>query len=314
MSSQKDIKNRIESTKNIRKITRAMEMVAAARLRKAEQRIEQLRPYARALRRLTQQAADAAGGVSGVPVLEDREEVGKVGLLLLTGDRGLAGPFNSQILRAGTRRKAELAEEGKQVSFLAVGKRGRSSLEFRDEPLQESYVGFTDKPAFTDARDISQDMIAWYVDEEFDRFEMIYNRYESPMTQYVRRQIVLPMQQAIVVGEGLDGPRGAGADDEEEEAESELERAHKRAQWDYEPEPEELLEPLVEQYVDLMVYRALLESTASEHGSRMTAMRSAADNAEEMIEDLELEMNRARQQEITQQLLEIVAGAEAVEG
>ncbi|MGI8633351.1 MAG: ATP synthase F1 subunit gamma [Solirubrobacterales bacterium] len=308
MSSQKDIKDRIQSTKNIRKVTRAMEMVAAARLRKAEQRIEELRPYARALRRLTQQAADAAGKISGVPVLEEREETGTVGLLLLTGDRGLAGPFNSQILKAGDDRAADIKSDGASVRYYAVGKRGVSSLDFRGVDVAQTYTGFTDRPTFTNAHDVGQDLVAAYVDGKVDQVDMIYNRYESAMTQYVRRQTLLPLQRAAVFGDDI------SEEPDDEEDDSELEAAHKRAQWEYEPEPEKLLEPLTEQYVDLMIYRAMLESTASEHGARMTAMRSAADNAEELIEDLDMEMNRARQQEITQQILEIVAGAEALEG
>lgn len=305
MATRKDVKSRISSVKNIRKITRAMEMVAAARLRRAEQRIEALRPYATALRRMTRQAAEAAGGLQGVPVLEDREEVSRVGLLLVTGDRGLAGPFNSQIIRGGLQRKSALVEEGAEVTFSVVGRRGTSSLRFREEPMRNSFVGFTDRPSFADASAIAEDLVASYVDRDLDRVEIIYNRYVSPLTQYVRRQTLLPMQQAAVFGEDL-------PEDFESREETEVYEAHKHSAWEYEPDPEELLKALVEEYVDLSVFRALLESAASEHGARMTAMRSAAENAEEMIEDLTLEMNRVRQSEITQEILEVVSGAEAL--
>ena len=147
-------------------------------------------------------------------------------------------------------------------------------------------------------------MTAAYVDEELDRVELVYNRYVSPLTQYVRRQTLLPLQQAEVFGEGIPEP--------EEPADPELAEAHEKAYWDYEPEPEVLLPMLFEEYVDLSVYRALLESSASELGARMTAMRSAAENAQDMIEDLTLAMNRARQAEITQEILEVVGGAEAL--
>ena len=147
------------------------------------------------------------------------------------------------------------------------------------------------------------------MDEELDRVDLIYNRYVSPLTQYVRRQTLLPIQQAEVFGEGveeLQAQAGATRIDEE------LAEAHRRALWVYEPEPEELLAELIPEYAQLSVYRALLESTASEHGSRMTAMRNAAENAKEVISDLTLEMNRVRQAEITQEILEVVGGAEAL--
>jgi F-type H+-transporting ATPase subunit gamma len=282
-----------------------MEMVAAARLRRAEQRIEALRPYAQAIREMTRQVADAAPEqVEGTPLLERRENVDDVGVLLVTGDRGLAGSFNTQIIREGIRLKRELEGEGASVHFSAVGRRGSSTLRFRGEDLVESYVGFTDRPAFSDARRISRDLISAFVDGEIDHVDIVYNRFVSPLTQYVRRQRLLPLDEAEVFGEGVAEP--------EQEADEELAEAHRKALWVYEPEPEEILEELFEEYVDISVYRALLESAASEHGARMTAMRNAAENAQDMIGRLTLEMNRVRQAEITQEILEVVAGAEAL--
>jgi F-type H+-transporting ATPase subunit gamma len=305
MATQKDVKNRIASIKNINKITRAMEMVAAARLRRAEQRIDQLRPYAQSMRKLTRRAAEQAGGVSRVPVLEEHAEEKRVGIVLVTGDRGLAGAFNTNIIRDGLRLRDELRGEGKEVVFSAVGRKGVSALTFRKEEPQASYVGFTDRPAFANAREIGEELTARYVDEELDRVEMIYNRYVSPLTQHVWRQTLLPLQQADVIGEGVEA-------EEEEAEETEIEVAHRQSLWVYEPEAEELLAQLIPEYVNISVYRALLESAASELGARMTAMRSAAENAEEMMGDLTLEMNRVRQAEITQEILEVVAGAEAL--
>jgi F-type H+-transporting ATPase subunit gamma len=303
MATQKEVRNRIGSVKNIHKITRAMEMVAAARLRRAEQRIEALRPYAQAIRKMTRRVAEAAEEIRRVPVLEQREDVKNVGILLVTGDRGLAGAFNTQIIRAGTQLRRELETEGAKVVFHVVGRRGNSSMQFRGEPVDASYVGFTDRPGFANAREIGRELTSAYVDEKFDRVDLIYNRYVSPLTQYVRRQTLLPLQQAEVFGAGVPEP--------ESPADEELAEAHERALWIYEPEPEELLPELFEEYVDLSVFRALLESTASEHGARMTAMRNAAENADDMIRDLTLEMNRVRQAEITQEILEVVAGAES---
>jgi F-type H+-transporting ATPase subunit gamma len=267
-----------------------------------------MRPYAQALRKMTRQVAEAAGvEARNLPVLQEHEGDGKVGVLLVTGDRGLAGGFNSQIIRAGILLQAEENAKGQPVEFSVVGRRGASSMRFRGEELRGEFTGFTDRPAFADARQIADELIASYVDEELSRVDLIYNRYVSPLTQYVRRQTLLPIQQAEVFGEGV--AELALAEDEVDE---ELAAAHRRALWVYEPEPEELLAELVPEYAQLSVYRALLESTASEHGSRMTAMRNAADNAKEVIGDLTLEMNRVRQAEITQEILEVVGGAEAL--
>ncbi len=301
MSSQQDIKDRISSVQNIHKITRAMEMVAAARLRRAEQRTEELRPYADAIRRMTRRAVDAAERIPSLPLLEEHDSVSRVGLLLISGDRGLAGAFNSQIIRAGNARRREIEGEGQKVAWYATGRRGVSSLEFRGFEVAGGYTGFTDRPSYTDARRVADDLISAYIDGELDRVEMFYNGYISPMTQEVRRETLLPLQQADVLG-----------DDEEEQADSE-DASDSRALWIYEPDPEEILKRLAPDYVEISIYRALLESTASEHGARMTAMRNASQNASELIDDLTLQMNRARQADITQEIMEVVAGAEALQ-
>jgi len=280
-------------------------MVAAARLRRAEQRIEALRPYAEGMRRLTRRAAENAGGVPRVPVLEEHDQERRVGLLLITGDRGLAGAFNTNIIRDGMRLAGELRERGVDPDFSAVGRKGVSALTFRKQELSATYIGFTDRPAFANAREIGEELTARYVDGEVDRVELVYNRYVSPLTQHVWRQTLLPLQQADVIGEGVD-------EEEEEGEESEIEKAHSASIWEYEPEAEQLLGQLIPEYVNISVYRALLESAASELGARMTAMRNAAENAESIIDDLTLEMNRVRQADITQEILEVVAGAEAL--
>jgi F-type H+-transporting ATPase subunit gamma len=306
MANLKDIRGRISSVKNIRKITRAMEMVAAARLRRAEQRIEHLRPYADALRRMTARAAQAADNIPNLPILQEKDEVNTVGVLLITGDRGLAGPFNSQIIRAGNRRLRELENDGKKVLWYAVGRRGVSSLQFRKFDLDASWTGFTDRPAFSDARRVADGLVSAYVDDKVDRVEVFYNGYISPVNQEVRHETLLPLQQADVI-EDDDPERGAG-----ENAENEDEHIHDRALWIYEPDAEEILARLVPDYVEISIYRAMLESTASEHGARMSAMRSASDNAADLIDDLTLAANRQRQAEITQEIMEVVAGAEGL--
>ena len=300
--SQRDVKNRIASVQNIRKITRAMEMVAAARLRRAEQRIEHLRPYAGAIRRMTRQAAEAAGGeMASLPILKQHEQERRVALLLVTADRGLAGAFNSQIIRAGVRAAVEYEEQGKEVVFWATGRRGVSSLTFRGREPEGAFTGFTDRPAYANAREVAESLMAAYIDDKVDKVEVFYNGYVSPLVQEVRRETLLPLQEATIL---------EGSERETEGAEGE---SGHHALVEYEPDPAVILERLVPDYVEISIFRALLESTASEHGARMTAMRSASENAGEFIDDLTLEMNRARQAEITQEIMEVVGGAEALQ-
>jgi F-type H+-transporting ATPase subunit gamma len=300
--AEKELKNRVASVKNVQKITRAMEMISAARLRRAEQRIVQLRPYASAIRRMTRQASEAAENIPNLPILREREEIGTVGMLLVTSDRGLAGAFNGQIIRAGVRAAGELEGEGKEVAFSASGRRGVGSLNFRKRTPAGAYVGFTDRPAYADARGIASDLIAAYVDGNVDRVEIFYNHYISPLQQRVTRETLLPLQQASIL-----------EDVPEDEAEEQTREEHgHRALVEYEPEPEEILQRLVPVYVEISIFRALLESTASEHGARMTAMRNASENAGELIDTYTLQMNRQRQAEITQEIMEVVAGAESL--
>jgi F-type H+-transporting ATPase subunit gamma len=302
--SQRDVKNRIASVQNIRKITRAMEMVAAARLRRAEQRIEHLRPYAGAIRRMTRQAAEAAGGeIGSLPILREHEREQRVALLLVTADRGLAGAFNSQIIRAGLRAAAEHEAEGKDIVFYATGRRGVSSLTFRGREPAGAYTGFTDRPAYANAREVGEALMAAYIDGQVDRVEIFYNGYVSPLVQEVRRETLLPLQQATILEE---------SEDEAETPEGGKSAGGQHALVEYEPDPAVILQRLVPDYVEISIFRALLESTASEHGARMTAMRNASENAAVVIDDLTLEMNRARQAEITSEIVEVVGGAEAL--
>jgi F-type H+-transporting ATPase subunit gamma len=300
MASQRDVRNRISSVKNIQKITRALETVAGARLRRAERRIEALRPYADAIRRMTRQAArDAGAEASRLPLLTARETEANVGLLLITGDRGLAGAFNSQVIRSGVRIGSELAEESLQSEWYVSGRRGVSSMTFRGYALSGSYAGFADRPSYADARTVADDVMTAYVDGHVDRVELIYNTYVSPLTQRVTRETLLPISRATITGE-------------EQDSESERESDAPRALVEYEPSPEEILRRLVPDYVEISIYRALVESAAGFYGAQMTAMRNATDNAGELITTYTLQMNRARQAEITQEIMEVVAGAEGL--
>ena len=294
MASVQDLKRRIRSIRNTRKITRAMELVAAAKLRRAEQRIQALRPYAETMTELIAGVGRASSSVR-LPLLEQREEVAAVALVPLTGDRGLAGAFNAQIMRRAFALERSLQGEGKTVRWVAVGKKGRSTLSFRRRELSGAYLGFTDRPTYADAQAVSHRVAELFTESEVDRVVLVYNTYVSALTQRVTEQDILPISPDIL-------------ETDEEERRTDV----MRGDFIFEPEPEEILERLLPVYLETQIYRALLESTASEQGARMTAMRNASKNAGELIDTLTLRMNRARQAEITQEILEVVAGAEAL--
>ena len=296
MASLQDIKRRIRSVRNTRKITKAMELVAGARLRRAEQRITQMRDYADRMQELTAGTARAASSLRGLTLLQ-RREARSVGIVALTGDRGLAGAFNAQILRRATAVERSLRAEGTEVRWLVVGRKGRSTLEFRSYRLDGAWAGFTDRPSYHDAQAVSHRLTELYNEEEIDRAVLVYNHYESPLVQRVTEQEILPISEEVFG---------------REQAEEEGRDAALLGDFIYEPEPEQILERLLPVYLETEIYRALLESAASELGARMTAMRNASKNAAELIDSLTLDMNRARQAEITQEILEVVAGADAL--
>jgi F-type H+-transporting ATPase subunit gamma len=294
MATVQDLKRRIRSVSNTQKITKAFELVASARLRRAQTRIEALRPYADRMLELMAVTARASGSVR-LPLLE-RREVRRVAVLPVTADRGLAGAFNAQILRRAFALERELRGEGLDVVWLAVGRRGRSSLAFRGYDLVQSWQGFTERPEYSDAQAVAHKVADLYANEEIDRVVVIYNHFQSALVQEVTTQDLLPIPEHVI---------HAGEEDDRQEAAL-------RGDFIYEPEPEEILARLLPVYVETELYRALLESAASEQGARMTAMRNASKNAGELISNLTLAMNRARQAEITQEILEVVAGADAL--
>jgi F-type H+-transporting ATPase subunit gamma len=294
VASVQDIKRRIRSVRNTRKITRAMELVAASKLRRAQARIEAMRPYADRMLELIAGTARAAASVRGIPLLQ-RREVETVAIVALTGDRGLAGAFNGQILRRALSLERQLRNEGKRVRWLVSGKKGRSTLTFRRYDLAGAWTGFSDQPRYLDAQAIAHRVSELYIEGEVDRVVVVYNHFESALVQRVVEQELLPIAEDLL-----------------ETSEEDRREAALRGDFIYEPEPEEILERLVPVYLETEVYRALLESAASEQGARMTAMRNATKNAGELIDNLTLAMNRARQAEITQEILEVVAGADAL--
>lgn len=297
MATTRDIKRRIDSVRNTRKITRAMELVASAKLRRAQDDIESLRPYAQAMRRLMSQAAAASGGVHGEPLLDERPAEGLAIVVAITGDRGLAGAFNVNIVRTAMLVGEELREQGfSEVEFTTVGKKGAGTLAFRGMTIDRSFQGFSVEPTFADSEQVTEHLVRRFTEGEVNRVVIVYNAFKSVLEQTVTTEQLLPVERMTVVDSDEDG-------EEDEYA----------TQAEFEPEPGLFLKALLPTYLDTTIYRALLESAAAELAARRTAMRNATDNAGVLIDDLTLAMNRARQAAITQEILEVVAGADALQ-
>ena len=297
MATVQDIKRRVRTVRNTRKITRALELVAAAKLKRAQSRIEDMRPYADRMLELMAGTARASSSVRGLPLLQKHDQEQTVAIVPLTGDRGLAGAFNSQILRRALALERQLRGEGKEARWVGVGRRGVGSLRFRRLELAGEFTGFTDQPRYRDAQAIAHRVAELYTEGEVDRVTVVYNHFESALVQKVTLPDLLPLSEDLLE---------TGDEEREDDA--------LRGDFIFEPEPEQILERLLPVYIETELYRALLESAASEHGARMTAMRNASKNAGELIDTLTLAMNRARQAEITQEILEVVAGADAQSG
>jgi F-type H+-transporting ATPase subunit gamma len=294
VATVQDLKRRIRSIRNTQKITKAFELVASARLRRAQARIEAMRPYADRMMELMIGTARASTSLQGLTLLQ-RREVKRAAIVAVTGDRGLAGAFNAQVLRHAFALDRRLRSEGVDVRWLVSGRKGRSTLTFRRYEIDQAWIGFSDRPSYHDAQALAHAVSDLYTSGEVDRVVIVYNHFVSPLVQQVVEQDVLPIpEQLLETGE---------------EAEQ---HAALLGDFIYEPEPEQILERLLPVYIETELYRALLESAASEQGARMTAMRNASKNAGELIDSLTLAMNRARQAEITQEILEVVAGADAL--
>ena len=298
MASVQDIKRRVRSVKNTRKITKALELVAAAKLRRAQLRIEAMRPYADRMQELMIGTARASSSVRGLALLQRRDEVRTVAIVPLSGDRGLAGAFNANVLRHAFALERELKAEGKAVKWLVVGRKGGSTLRFRGREVAHAWTGYADRPTYADAQAVANRLATLYAEGEVDRVVLVYNHFVSALVQNVASQDVLPIPESLLEG-------GEAAEEKDKAM---------RGDFIYEPEPEEILKRLLPVYVETELYRALLESAASFQGAQMTAMRNASKSAGEVIDSLTLAMNRARQSEITQEILEVVAGADALSG
>jgi F-type H+-transporting ATPase subunit gamma len=292
VASLQDIKRRIRSVRNTRKITKAMELVAAAKLRRAQLRVEALRPFADRTWDLVVEAASRAN-THGQPLLQ-RREPGTVAILVLTGDRGLSGAFNSQVVRRSLALADEHEREGRTVRWLVVGRKGQGTLRFRGRAVDLGWQGFTDAPRYSDAEEVADHVVEDYRKAEVDLVQLVFNHFESALSQRVQVDDILPI------------PEGRLAEL------TPRQRAEEGVML-FEPEESEMLDQLLRTSIETVIYRAMLESAASKHGAQMTAMGNASKNASGLIDSYTLAMNRARQAEITQEILEVVAGAEALE-
>jgi F-type H+-transporting ATPase subunit gamma len=299
MASLQNIRRRIASIRNTRKITKALELVAGARLRRAQTRIEEMRPYADRMQELMVGTARAAASFRNLPLME-RREVRRVGVVVFSGDRGLAGPFNGQVMRRAFELERQERREGHELVWTVVGRKGASTLRFRRYEVAAHWEGFVDKPTYHDAQAVAHKLAELYTEKEVDRVVVVYNRYVSPLVQRVTVSDLLPIPEHVL--------EASDAEDQDPKKQA------LRGDFIYEPEPEDILLRLLPVYLETEIYRALLESAASFLAAQMTAMRNASKNANELIDRYTLQMNRARQAEITQEILEVVAGADALSG
>jgi F-type H+-transporting ATPase subunit gamma len=286
----KAIRSRIASVKNTQKITRAMKLVAAARLRRAQENITRMRPYALQTLKMLSSLAARAGEDEAVHPLLARRPPTHVMLIVLTSDRGLAGSFNASVSKAAFRFYEQLKQQGSHVTVGAIGKKGRDFLRRRGVPIKHTFSNIYEDLSYAKANHIGDAVVSEYASRELDACYLVYNEFKSAITQKVTVERILPIEPMAV-------------------AENET-----AVDFIYEPDQKKLLHTLLPLYVNVEIYRALLESVASEHGARMTAMDNATRNAKQMIDRLTLQANRARQAAITTELMEIIGGAEALKG
>jgi F-type H+-transporting ATPase subunit gamma len=288
--SLQDMKRQIQSVDNTAKMTGAMQTISAVKLSRARERLDRIRPYTDNMQQMMQDIASKAGGDN--PLLAGREEVNNVAVCTITSDRGLAGPFNAQVLR---RTMEFRQEQDANVVQVVTGRKGVEFFRFGRINLEETFTGFSDEPSFEKAQEIGRHLTRLFEDEEADEVYLVYNQFQSALVQRATVTRLLPA-----------APDDTGEEDEED---GEEEGGNP---FEFIPEAEELLERLVPKYVETLLFRALFESAAGEHGSRMSAMKSATDAANEMSEDLKQAMNKARQAAITQEIIEIASAAEAL--
>lgn len=285
------LRRRIKSIESTKKITRAMELIAASRILKAQQRVAAARPYAELLTQAIQNLAAAGGGAAGHPLLAERTEVRTVAFVVVTADRGLAGGYNANVIRTAERAiQAEVAA-GRDYMIITAGKKAESALRFKGYKIEAAVNGFSEQPDYADAREVADLVMDRFIEGGVDQVQLVFTQFLSVGTQRVVNRAFLPLQTESLESNEDSGPS---------------------AGYEFEPSPDAILETLLPRYVEARLFDAFLQAAASEHAARQRAMKSATDNAEELIKALSRQMNRARQESITTEIMEIVGGAEAL--
>ena len=294
-AKERELRRRIGSVQSTKKITRAMELIAATRVVKAMQRANEAKPYATQVTGVIENLAAGGARVSH-PLLRDTKDVKRVGIVAITSDRGLAGSYNAAVIKAAERQLDAARTQGADYSLILIGKKANDYFSFRNYEIEASYIGMSDTPTYENAREVAAKVVDMFEASEVDRVELAYTEFVTMGTQRVTVRRYLPLETAEAVAE-----EGGGS-------------SQALAQFEFEPSPAGVLESLLPRYMESRLYSALLEAAASEHASRQRAMKAATDNAEELIIKLSREMNQARQASITTEIMEIVSGAEALGG
>ena len=284
------LRRRIKSVESTKKITKAMELIAASRIVKAQQRVAAARPYSEQITEVIRNLAAAGAGGSN-PLLASRDEVRKVGFVVVTADRGLAGGYNSGVIRAAERSLIEHQANGRDYALFLIGKKANDYFRYRKYRIDEFFTGMSDQPHYEHAREVAAAVMERFESGEIDEVYLVYSQFLSVGSQRVVVRRFMPIEQAAITDAPAEGPQ---------------------ADYEYEPSPDEILERLLPRYAEARLFAALLDASASEHAARQRAMKSASDNAEELIKVLARQMNRARQESITTEIMEIVGGAEAL--
>jgi F-type H+-transporting ATPase subunit gamma len=284
------VRRRIRSVQSTMKITRAMELISASRLTRAQERVAQARPYTEEITAALESIVSTEGTISH-PLLEHRSEADAAAVLVVTSDRGLAGPYNANVLRTAEELMAKLREDGMEPKLYVTGRKGVAYYRFRQRPVEQSWTGFSDAPSYADADAIVEQLVEEFVSLRVDQIHAVYTDFISAGSQRAVARRFVP----LVIEEVEEAP------------------PEPIPQYIYEPSPERLLDALLPRYVGARVFTAMLESAASEHAARRRAMKAATDNAHELIDALTRQYNQARQAQITQEIMEIVGGAEALQ-
>ncbi len=291
--AERILRRRIGSVKNTKKITRAMELIAATRVARAQQRAKAARPYSEQLTGVIENLS-AGGAEVDHPLLRKAENVENVAFVVCAGDRGLAGPYNAQVLRSAEREIQAVRADGGDYRLITVGRKVQDYFSFRGYNIDTSFTGFTDNPTYENARDIARRVRTVFDEDEIQQVDLIYTEFVSLGTQRPVVRRFLPLEATATIAEEGGGDAAA------------------LAGFSFEPSPEGVLADLLPRYVEARLFTALLDAAASEHANRQRAMKAATDNAEELIVKLARAMNRARQESITTEIMEIVSGAEAL--